>query len=453
MDKRGIHRFLELYDQGQFDAFEFNDEWSFGEVDEPTPDWIRDRIPPRRLDDDSQSETIAYPDYDIDEIFDYENNPNLPSVADLEEDRALTEDELDLLVDQYSDMVGEQGFEALAWYVPFHYATRDWGIYIKEEGIKILANLFYAWSHGRATGNVRVTVSSGGATAAHTFDGDPIPSRRTAAKLALEVLVRHEWFHHQVELLATYLEDLYERPLYRPYMENAYRTHFADEDCIEESLANAYVARSQAVRKHPPTGIFNSLFAAAALRQPEAYRRYERFGGDNFQTGCQHLAYQLVTPGTDAISAKIGDIDHQFVIGDRLPFEQNISQAAERGQVPITVLRPERRRRSVYYFKTISLDDFYTDYDIIRSDSFERAYNKADGSIKQRVDSQIDKLRESIHHSGFEWRPCEGGLSYLKINDQYRMIARRNDPAEEIELIDFSTDHDLPKEYNCYKNT
>ncbi len=256
--------------------------------------------------------------------------------------------------------------------------------------------------------------------------------------------------HYQVEVFATYLEDLYDTALYTQYMEDAYQANFANKDCIEESVANAYVANSAAVRKFVPPGTFNDLFELSTLSQPEAYRKYKRFNNDDFKTGCRHLAHLICNPDTEDISTKIENVDSQIAIGDQLPFDRDISQAAKRGQIPIHILKPEPERREVHWFKSISLDDYYTNYEIIRSESFNKAYDKADGSIRNRISTHIKKLQESIHHDGFNWRPCKNGLSYLRINNQYRMIARRDDQARKITLIDFSTDHSLPKDYGCY---
>lgn len=75
----------------------------------------------------------------------------------------------------------------------------------------------------------------------------------------------------------------------------------------------------------------------------------------------------------------------------------------------------------MYHYGYISLDDYYTDYNIVRTDSFEKAFQKSEGSMRQRVEKLIGKLRTSIHHPGFEWDRCRNGLWYFKINDQYRM--------------------------------
>lgn len=457
MEKRGLISFFDQYNERHQERP--LGIFSFREWDLESPGWVQDRIPEWDKQRFAPRYSVPYPEYDIDEMFDRENrhpdqrerskNPNRPEVSSLDEDRRLSDEEWGILVDDYVDTVGNTGFEALAWYTPFHYTERHWGIYIKEDGIKLLANLLYEVSRGRKTRHIRKRVS-GSKT---TFDGDPIPTRRNAAKLALEILLRHEWFHHQVEVFSTYLEDLFENSLYTEYKQNAYHATFADSNCIEESLANAYVANSAAVRRFVPPGTFNELFKLSTLSQPEAYREYERFTGNKFKTGCRHLTHLLRNPGVADISTTIGDPDKQIAIGDQLPLERNISQAAERGQIPIHILKPESERANIHFFKAISLDDFYTNYDIHQTESFDKAYHKADGSIRDCVDSQIQKLHESIHHNGFEWRQCKQGLSYLKINDQYRMIARRDDQAQEIELIDFSTDHDLPKNYGCYKNT
>lgn len=452
MEGRDLIDFLDQYDarhQGlQLDASPFR------ESDKEPPEWVQDRIPEWDRERFKPRHGVPYRDYDIDAVFDREGERvDRPDITPLAEDRELSDEEWRILIDEYVNAVSEEGFEAFAWYTPFHYTQRHWGICIKEDGLKILTNLFFGLSRGRNPTITQQALSGGDSSAEYPFDGEPISSRRDAAKLALEVLLRHEWMHYQVEVFATYLEDLYDTALYTQYMEDAYQANFAGSNCIEESVANAYVANSAAVRKFVPPGTFNDLFELSTLSQPEAYRKYDRFTGDKLKTGCRHLAYLIRNPGTENISAEIGDPEKQIAIGDQLPLDRDISQAIKQGRIPVNILKPESERREVYSYKAISLDDFYTDYEIIRSESFNKAYNKADGSIRDRISTQIEKLRESIHHTGFNWRSCKNGFSYLRINNQYRMIARRDDQAQKITLIDFSTDHSLPKDYGCYTNT
>ena len=452
MEGRDLIDFLDQYDarhQGlQLDASPFR------ESDKEPPVWVQDRIPEWDRERSKPKRGVPYRDYDIDVIFDREGElVDRPDISSLAEDRELSDEEWRILIDEYVGAVSEEGFEAFAWYTTFHYTQRHWGISIREDGLRILTNLFFGLSRGRNPTITQQALSGSNISAEYPFDGEPISSRRDAAKLALEVLLRHEWMHYQVEVFATYLEDLYDTALYTQYMEDAYQANFAGEDCIEESVANAYVANSAAVRKFVPPGTFNDLFELSTLSQPEAYRKYDRFTGGDFKTGCRHLVHLIRNPGTENISNDIDDLEKQIAIGDQLPFDRDISQAIKQGRIPVNILKPEPERQEVYSYKAISLDDFYTNYEIIRSESFNKAYDKADGSIRDRISTQIEKLRESIHHTGFNWRPCKNGLSYLRINNQYRMIARRDDQARKITLIDFSTDHGLPKDYGCYTNT
>jgi len=123
-------------------------------------------------------------------------------------------------------------------------------------------------------------------------------SVQAACELALEILLRHEWYHHQTELLATYLEDVAGEMLYRDYVGGSVSTGASRKDCLEESLANAYVARSRAcMRRAPSTPAFHTLFEYSTRFQPDAYRAYERFTGQDFRSvaGISRIFFTLQT--------------------------------------------------------------------------------------------------------------------------------------------------------------
>jgi hypothetical protein len=111
-----------------------------------------------------------------------------------------------------SERLKENGWEAVAWYLPFHFNEREWGIYIDWHRFKQLS------SHiRRKTG-----------TTAHTALG-----------AVYDELIAHELFHCRTELFSAFAEDLTRSKLYLPYNE-FYQKIRMTEECVEESLATSY---------------------------------------------------------------------------------------------------------------------------------------------------------------------------------------------------------------------
>lgn len=416
------------------------------------PDWYRDREV--ELDSDGVGPRHGVPllNYDVDGRI---NDENVPSGDEYVSGR----DHLDRIVQIWEATVRDDGFEAIAWYRPFHFDVENYGIYIVERGLQVLAILLYEWSHGNlpTATDVTVTIRDGhnsglqsemetGEVDDWSYDGEPIESLVQAFDLALEILLRHEWYHHQVELLAANMEDFADEMLYQDYQRDWYQSTYAESLCIEESLANAYVERSRACHNRAPSATaFRTLFEQTTKGTPEAYRAYHRFTGQQFHEGGKHLAYLLQNP--DSSADPLSDPKLKRALGSQLPLSTNIRRAVEKGRLPVYILQEPSPTPHLAYFKTVRLE---TDYEIIRSDSFKEAYENIDGSIKQRVDNTVDKLKRNVDLPGFNWEKCKGRYWYLRVNRPFRMIAERDDEEERVELIDVSTDHDLPEKYGCY---
>lgn len=416
------------------------------------PDWYRDHEV--ELDSDGMwpANGISLLNYDVDARLDNENVP--PG-----DEYVWGPDYLDRIIQIWEATIRDDGFEAIAWYRPFHFDMERYGIYIDEQGLQVLAILLYNWSRGNrptatdVTINVRDGREDGVRSKIETeevdqwsYDGEPIESLAQAFNLALEILLRHEWYHHQVELLATNMEDFADEMLYRDYQRDWYQSTYAESLCIEESLANAYVERSRACHNRAPSAAaFRTLFEQSTKGAPEAYRAYHRFTGHQFYEGGKHLAYLLQNP--DVSTDPLSDPKFKRALGSQLPLSTNIRRIVEKGRLPVYVLQEPSPAPHLAYFKTVQLE---TDYEIIQSDSFNEAYEKTDGSVKQRIDNTVEKLKRNIYLPGFNWEKCEGRYWYLRVNRPFRMIAERNDEEERVELIDVSTDHDLPEQYGCY---
>jgi mRNA-degrading endonuclease RelE of RelBE toxin-antitoxin system len=422
--------------------------------DQSLPDWYRDRDPEWGPNGVQPRHGFPLSEYNIERRAD----PEAARLDDRARDDQLISgaDNIDQVAERWRDTIEDEGFEAIAWYVPFHFDTQRYGIYIDETGLQFLGTLLYEWSHDYTAPNPNAQNKTNRSGLTDTgsdegqdggYDGEPFASRAQAFECALEILLRHEWYHHQVEIFATQLEDVIDDMLYRDYHTDWYQQTYADTSCLEESLANAYVERSRACHNRAPSAAaFRGLLRRTTEGAPDAYREYERFTGQQFREGGKILAYLLQQPDLDPVRLS-GQEKFQRSLGGQLPFETNIRRVVDNGRLPVYILQEPSPTPSLSYFKIVQLE---TNYDITLSETFEHAYESADGSIKKRVDNTIGKLERSIHLFGFKWQKCKGRYWYLRVNDQFRMIADRDDGKKRIELIDFNTNHDFPEEYGCY---
>ena len=109
--------------------------------------------------------------------------------------------------------------DALAFYLPFHYYPKWWGIYLTFEGVYFLTSEITTRAHGHSV---------------------PWYVARDFAKV---FLFRHEFFHHKVETLATRMECVSRTSCYKTGIEGRYQATKFTSDWIEESLANAYALK------------------------------------------------------------------------------------------------------------------------------------------------------------------------------------------------------------------
>jgi hypothetical protein len=112
------------------------------------------------------------------------------------------------------DNFRERGFEAIAWYQPFHrYEEVAWGIYYNSDKLDLFA-------------------------AGLAQDLRSTPAHDLAAQLALRLTAAHELFHARVEFAAAWLELSFCRPRYLRYNEHVYTKLRSTPDWLEEALAN-----------------------------------------------------------------------------------------------------------------------------------------------------------------------------------------------------------------------
>ena len=116
--------------------------------------------------------------------------------------------------------LGTRGFEAIAWYRPFHYLPNEdrWGIYVKAEMILALAVNYWK--------------------AQFADPKDPGAFSQCIESIWAATL-SHEYFHYQSEVFASSIEVNRGRPTYIPYSVDVYQKTWSTVDCLEEALATA----------------------------------------------------------------------------------------------------------------------------------------------------------------------------------------------------------------------
>jgi hypothetical protein len=120
-------------------------------------------------------------------------------------------------VDDVRKDVSGQGFEAIAWFQPYHvWSEETWGIYFDAGKLDDLALSFLDdFKAQRVQG-----------------------SHSLAALLAFGLTYTHELFHARVEASLSWLEINAQQPRYLSYQERVYQRLRETPDWLEEALAN-----------------------------------------------------------------------------------------------------------------------------------------------------------------------------------------------------------------------
>lgn len=150
--------------------------------------------------------------------------------------------------------------EYFAYYLPFHFYKKDWGIYIRALGIEQLAAIL----------NIN----------------DP--------KIAKDILFYHELFHFITELAVSRVESKLDRPIYSlsgfssgALLRKGLFGYFFDSQAslLEESLANAYSYNS--LRKSNRRQLLRELYNWMRGLAP-GYRDFYRWIGKKFDKGLEN---------------------------------------------------------------------------------------------------------------------------------------------------------------------
>ena len=148
-----------------------------------------------------------------DQSFVPEANDLMDSLGDLELDQIDYRDR----VDGVRKCLKGQGFEAIAWFQPYHVWTEEtWGIYVDARKLDDLALSFLDdFKSARLNG-----------------------SHSLAALLAFGLTYAHELFHARVEAALSWLEINAQQPRHLRYQDRVYQALRETPDWLEEALAN-----------------------------------------------------------------------------------------------------------------------------------------------------------------------------------------------------------------------
>ena len=164
------------------------------------------------------------------------------------------------------DDVFEMTFSS--WYIPFHYKPRDkWGIHLRLDKVIEMIKKFNNPNY--------------------LFE-----SKEQIVQASTLYFILHEIFHYIVEYNATLFEIIKRNPfLYKEYLVSIYEPKFLTDDCIEESIANAYLYSQWKLLKFPDNILFELL-----SNQPKSYKNFVNYIGNDFNHGIDKLIAQFSNP-------------------------------------------------------------------------------------------------------------------------------------------------------------
>lgn len=183
--------------------------------------------------------------------------------------------------------------ETYAFYMPFHFFYPEaWGIYIRPEGICLLA------------------------VAIQELADQPLPSD-LLTRVSRFFLYKHECFHHQIESFATRLEVAHRRRVFIPGPRRLCNLQRGTDAWMEEGLANAFAleesdrALELAVKSGRASAVQRQCIVKALsawiLAQPPGYRRGVELRGqfscqrNTFSENCLRSALKRLPPCDPAL--------------------------------------------------------------------------------------------------------------------------------------------------------
>lgn len=212
--------------------------------------------------------------------------------------------------------IDKVGADALAFYVPFHLYRDDWGIYIRDSGVKYLAYML----KGSAL----------------------VPGDERYLAVAESILRHHEMWHAATEVACTRAELLARRSLYREYFSN-------DESSLhEEALANAHAVRWGVAAE----GSAERLMVEEWMRrQGPGYRDFARWiPPQKFSRG-QNVAARFMTEVLPSPVPKVAGAPHQFLYRGALAYpSMPVTRIVDPDATDASVVRPFPRQFGLQVF-------------------------------------------------------------------------------------------------------
>lgn len=344
-------------------------------------------------------------------------------------------------------LIEDYGLDAVSSYIPFHEDFDTYGIYIQQRGIRFLGHLLYQWSRVGSLVDTQeeaidLLMDDDFQESDQLFRGTPqFASVEDAFELAQEILLRHQWFHHQFELLAAYAEDSAET-LYYPEYHQHHLTISKMGSSPEQALATAYVIRSQACANKSPPGLFQPLLwravAGRGFNRPSA-----RDFTNDFAGSCFEVSAYLVDPAASGTSQRgIG-------LARELPFDTAIV-AVVPSKISVFITRQESDPNNASYARNEHpLGQKYT---ICRTNNWTEAYEDADQNIKDLVETIEEKAKnrpQQLDQRGRGEGPKNRFYGYLN-GGARRFVYEINHREQHVDLLDFG-DHETPEQYGLYK--
>jgi hypothetical protein len=181
------------------------------------------------------------------------------------------------------DIVFEKSF--CSWYQPYHVLPdTKWGIHIRFSSWIKATSLFHS-EEPHLTSRLNNSI--------------------VAAFLYIYV---HGIFHYAIENVISLMELDIEKPIvYNDYYTNKYLQTFNTLDCLEESLANAYLYEN-ASECHIDKEYLKNLL----LNQENAYANFLTYTDTEFLKGCIKLISLVKDRNKDLSNYKIKDIEQFF---------------------------------------------------------------------------------------------------------------------------------------------
>ena len=181
------------------------------------------------------------------------------------------------------DIVFEKSF--CTWYQPYHLLPRTkWGIHIRfSSWMKVSSQLYKECPHLISKLNESIVA-------------------------AFLYLYFHGAFHYIVENAISTMELSTSNPLfYSDYYIHNYLKTFNTSDCIEESLANAYLYKNASECRIDKEYLKNEL-----INQGDAYADFLKYIDNNFFDGCHELIMLIKDKHDDLLDYEFKNFEHFF---------------------------------------------------------------------------------------------------------------------------------------------